>query len=494
LKVYKKDALCPFCRRPFNLPLPGPNEDIAKLVAEINAELNKTAGNNNKDPNAMEVILQDSFFLSLPTDMLCSIMLFLPYSQIGRLAMVSQRLRDVNNDGWMWRVMCLNTYPFVQPEEGNWKKTYVKYVMRGRGWQGGKPGDFKMTAYRGHTSWIEVFSMYKNLIVSGSHDNTLKMWRTAGGGSNAINTFTGHTGSILDVKFNEVHVVSGSVDGTAKVWDAQNTAVLSTLQHPSDVVSVMLDQHNVLTGCTDRRARLFDVRSGNELRNFALGGGGGGGGANPFGLIAPIGHQALRKAAFLSNPHYLMVTDDSTVKVWDIRNNNNNPLHTINSGGHFAQDIGQDTIIACDAAGTIRSVNVATGTINWTTQTNLGAFNDFKADPKHIVAAAGTTLNVYNTATGTLTRSTPSAHSATINSLQFDDKKIVTAAQDMSIKVWDMSDGNSLYALLGGSLQARGNNPPHPQRAGCSQVAFDEGKIVASVNSLLRVYAFGPSL
>lgn len=47
-----------------------------------------------------------------------------------------------------------------------------------------------------------------------------------------------------------------------------------------------------------------------------------------------------------------------------------------------------------------------------------------------------------------------------------------------------------MYALLGGSLQARSNNPPHPTRIGCSKIAFDDTKVIASFNSLLRVYNF----
>jgi WD40 repeat protein len=474
LKVYKKDALCPFCRRPFGLPLPAANEEIAKLVLEINAELNKTAKNNNggggdvDDP--MDVVVQDSELLALPTDMLCSIMLYLPYDQIGRLSRAAQRLRQVGGDGWLWRVMCHEAYPFVQPEDGNWKKTYVKYVMRGRGWQGGKPGDFKMTALRGHTSWIEVFEMYKNLILSGSNDNTIKMWRSSN--PNAQQTFAGHHGAIRDIKFNEVHVVSGSVDCSAKVWDAQNTAVLANLPHPSPVVSVMLDQHNLLTAAEDNRARIFDVRTGN--------------------LSSTLDgqHQRIRKASILSNGNHVMTTYDSTVKVWDIRLGNAQCLHTINAGANHSCDIGNDTAIVSDNA-TIRSLNLNTGAINWTANHQVG---DLKADPKHVVLAGGLDVTVLNSTTGQTVRTISKAHSAPINSLQFDDKKIVTAAQDMSIKVWDMANGTSLYALLGGSLQARANNPPHPLRAGCSQVRFDEGKIVASINSLLRVYAFGPSL
>jgi len=58
---------------------------------------------------------------------------------------------------------------------------------------------------------------------------------------------------------------------------------------------------------------------------------------------------------------------------------------------------------------------------------------------------------------------------------------------DNAVKVWRLNTGESMYALLGGSLQNRGNNQPHPTRPGCSQVSFDETKVIASFSSLLRV-------
>ncbi len=72
-----------------------------------------------------------------------------------------------------------------------------------------------------------------------------------------------------------------------------------------------------------------------------------------------------------------------------------------------------------------------------------------------------------------------------------------------------METGQRLYSLLGGSLQARANNPPHPLRPGLplfgphvylfyinlggSGVCYDEANIIASFNSLIRVYNFEPA-
>jgi len=56
--------------------------------------------------------------------------------------------------------------------------------------------------------------------------------------------------------------------------------------------------------------------------------------------------------------------------------------------------------------------------------------------------------------------------------------------------VWNRQTGAPLYALLGGSMQSRGRNPPHPTRPGISGAVFDQSRIIASWNALLRTYTF----
>jgi WD40 repeat protein len=108
-------------------------------------------------------------------------------------------------------------------------------------------------------------------------------------------------------------------------------------------------------------------------------------------------------------------------------------------------------------------------------------------------------------------------HTAAVNGCQLDGQRLVSCSADNTIKVWDLKTGKRLYSLLGGSLQERAGNPPHPsryclvprapiphtdvsaqaqhtthttRRPGCSGLKFDEGRIVGAFNALLRVYSF----
>ena len=69
-----------------------------------------------------------------------------------------------------------------------------------------------------------------NILVSGSHDMTIKMWDIASG--SCLSTLRGHSGWVRGVAFNPRDpqmLVSCSDDRTIKVWNITSGACLSTL-------------------------------------------------------------------------------------------------------------------------------------------------------------------------------------------------------------------------------------------------------------------------
>src|SRR5258708_430325 len=72
----------------------------------------------------------------------------------------------------------------------------------------------------GHTSTVTsvAFSPDGTLMVSGSFDKTLKLWRVSDGA--LLRTFTGHTAEVKSVAFSPdgATVASGSYDQTVKLW------------------------------------------------------------------------------------------------------------------------------------------------------------------------------------------------------------------------------------------------------------------------------------
>ncbi len=125
----------------------------------------------------------------------------------------------------------------------------------------------------GHSSDVRsvAFSPDGTRIVSGSYDETLRLWDAVSGAH--LNTLKGHSDLVRSVAFspNATRIVSGSSDHTLRLWDAASGAHLSTLKgHSGWVQSVAFspDGTCIMSGSADRTLRLWDAVSGAHLNTL----------------------------------------------------------------------------------------------------------------------------------------------------------------------------------------------------------------------------------
>ena len=115
---------------------------------------------------------------------------------------------------------------------------------------------------KGHTGDVNSvgFNHDGTKIVSGSSDNTIRVWNVDTG--ECILTLKGHTNRVLSVGFNHdgTKIVSGSDDETIRVWDID---VLDKKQliHNKDVYAVTFnkDGTKVASGSKDKTIKIWDV-------------------------------------------------------------------------------------------------------------------------------------------------------------------------------------------------------------------------------------------
>lgn len=74
-------------------------------------------------------------------------------------------------------------------------------------------------------------------IVSGSDDNTLKVWSANTG--KCLRTLLGHTGGVWSSQMSGTTIVSGSTDRTLRVWNAETGQCLHTLYGHTSTVRCM---------------------------------------------------------------------------------------------------------------------------------------------------------------------------------------------------------------------------------------------------------------
>lgn len=467
IKLYKKNPLCAFCRREFGLPIPGVNQQLATLAT--NYKLQQEGGGGGTMDTGLN-IEQESIWFDMPNEVLADIFMQLPPRDLGRLGLVCHLFKDVSEDNWIWRGICKERFPFVQVSRyGNsWKRCYAARHKMQNGWEGGRPGDFKMTPLRAHKNYVSAFDYYRNNVVSGSADSSLQIWNVTQ--TKPLHALNGHNGVVEAVKFNEIRIVSGATDNTVRVWDTTTGTSTLTLNHTGTVRTLQFNESTIISSGDDRTVKLWDVRSGTAQRSLA-------------------GHQQAVFMVDLAGDRLISGGGDG-VRVWDIKSGA--CVRHLQAGTVMhAQPAGPNELVTAENDGSVRIWNVATGQSlhhfpgRWGLQPTC-----LQADGDTIVV--GTNTNELRVFDQKKRQSLPNLndHTAAVNGCQLDGQRLVSCSADNTIKVWDLKTGKRLYSLLGGSLQERAGNPPHPSRPGCSGLKFDEGRIVGAFNALLRVYSF----
>ena len=111
---------------------------------------------------------------------------------------------------------------------------------------------------------ITCLQFSNNKIVSGSDDNTLKVWNASTG--RCLRTLVGHTGGVWSSQMEGNTIVSGSTDRSLKVWNADSGECVHTLYgHTSTVRCMHLHNNLVVSGSRDATLRMWDISSGECL-------------------------------------------------------------------------------------------------------------------------------------------------------------------------------------------------------------------------------------
>ena len=156
----------------------------------------------------------------------------------------------------------------------------------------------------GHTSnvFAVAYSPDGSRIVSGSWDNTLKIWDASSG--KELATLSGHTNWVLAVAYSPdgSRIVSGSTD-KLKIWDASSGEQFATLSgHTNNVYAVAYspDGSRIVSGSSDNTLKIWDASSGKQLATLS-------------------GHTSYVMAVAYSPNGSRIVSGsvDNTLKIWD---------------------------------------------------------------------------------------------------------------------------------------------------------------------------------
>eukprot|EP01117_Protostelium_nocturnum_P003347 TRINITY_DN1432_c0_g1_i1.p1 TRINITY_DN1432_c0_g1~~TRINITY_DN1432_c0_g1_i1.p1 ORF type:complete len:509 (-),score=192.37 TRINITY_DN1432_c0_g1_i1:62-1588(-) len=461
-KVVVTHGSCPFCRKTFEPPIPKVNPEVERLcqnLYEEKKEMMDIARNQ-------WVEQEQSFLLNIPFELQVEILLHLPAKEAGRFGSICKQTRAITNDSWLWREFCQREFPFVSVARygRSWKNAFVAQSGVQKGWNAGKAGDFKVTAYRGHTNYVNCFKNYKDVTVSGSADHTIKIWRGTEG--SPLKDLTGHNGVISCLEFNEARIVSGSDDKTVKIWDATRGNLLNSIDSANNVTCIAFNDSSLVVGQNAPSFSIYDVRTAALVKTLAP-------------AIQSVSQVEIQG-------DYIYVCGTGGVRVYDIRK----PAFAYRDWDLPSSKIhvdGQKILVATN--GKISELDPSNANrTDWENNTNTPIV-ELQKFGNTLAALTRDEVQIWNTNSKVKTN-VLKKDAAVLNCMRLGPNKVVVGSADNTIKVWELSSGKKLYNLLGGSLQVRANNPNHPRLPGISGIEIAEGQIIASLASMLRVYDF----
>jgi WD40 repeat protein len=238
-----------------------------------------------------------------------------------------------------------------------------------------------------------------------------------------VAVLSGHTGSVSSVTFSSdgTSLVSGSYDNTVKLWDVQTGGVIKTFHgHTRYVysVSISFNYTTIASGSEDRTVRLWDILTG-ECHH----------------IISQPSWVNYVSFSPTNSQHLISISND-IVHQWDIDGHQIKPT----SKAHFAAfSLDGTHIVSCE--GEITTVqNSDSGVIVAKLSTNnKPRYCCFSPNGRLVAVAAYDTAYVWDiTGTDPCLINTFTGHTSYIDALAFSSSSLISLSQDQSVKFWQI--------------------------------------------------------
>ncbi len=297
----------------------------------------------------------------------------------------------------------------------------------------------------GHSAsvWSVAFSPDGRLALSGSADNTLRLWEVETGRS--VRVLEGHSDSVLSVAFSPDGrlALSGSADNTLRLWEVETGRSVRVLEGHSDrvwSVAFSPDGRLALSGSADNTLRLWEVETGRSVRVLE-------GHSDRVWSVAfsPDGRLALSGSA------------DNTLRLWEVETGRSVRVLEGHSDRVLSMAFSPDGRLALSgsADNTLRLWEVETGRSVRVLEGHSDTVLSVAFSPDGRLALSGSddnTLRLWEVETGRSVR-VLEGHSDTVLSVAFspDGRLALSGSSDNTLRLWEVETGRSVRVLEGHS-------------------------------------------
>ncbi|CAB3376194.1 Hypothetical predicted protein [Cloeon dipterum] len=375
----------------------------------------------------MEIIepqFQRDFISLLPKELALHVLSFLEPADLLRAAQTCRYWRLLSEDNLLWREKCKASgidspwAAFLRQHsiEMNWRKKPIRPPK----------------VLKGHDDHVITCLQFSDSrILSGSDDNTLRVWSATTG--KCLRVLVGHIGGVWSSQMHGSTVISGSTDRTLKVWNAETGQCLHTLYgHTSTVRCMHLHGKKVVSGSRDATLRVWNIETGVCLHVL-------------------VGHLAAVRCVQYDGKLVVSGAYDYMVKVWNPEREE--CLHTLQ--GHtnrvYSLQFDGKHVVSGSLDTSIRVWDVRNGTLKHTLIGHQSLTSGMELRNRILVSGnADSTVKVWDIVSGRClqTLSGPNKHQSAVTCLQFNSKFVITSSDDGTVKLWDVKTGEFIRNLI----------------------------------------------
>ncbi|XP_061400665.1 F-box/WD repeat-containing protein 7 [Musca vetustissima] len=400
----------------------------------------------------IEPQFQRDFISLLPRELALQVLSYLDPQDLLRAAQTCRSWRFLCDDNLLWKEKCRQSQILTEPRTdrpkrgraGNmppiaspWKAAYMRQHIIEMNWRSRPIRQPKVL--KGHDEHVITCLQFSgNRIVSGSDDNTLKVWSAVTG--RCLRTLVGHTGGVWSSQMSGNIIISGSTDRTLRVWDMETGHCVHTLLgHTSTVRCMHLHGNKVVSGSRDATLRVWDIEQGSCLRVL-------------------VGHLAAVRCVQYDGKLIVSGAYDYMVKIWHPERSE--CLHTLQGHTNRVYSLQFDGVhvVSGSLDTSIRVWDVETGNCKHTLMGHQSLTSGMELRENILVSGnADSTVKVWDITTGQClqTLSGPNKHQSAVTCLQFNSRFVVTSSDDGTVKLWDVKTGEFIRNLV--SLDSGGS-------------------------------------
>lgn len=302
--------------------------------------------------------------------------------------------------------------------EINWRQLYQNRLKLEDNWE---VGSCSLRYIPGHSEGIYCIQFDELKIVSGSRDDTIRVWDMSTG--RCLRTFRGHSGSVLCLQYEGDLMVSGSSDSSIIMWELSSGKILRHLNdHKDSVLNLRFDSKYIVSCSKDRTVKVWDTPTGKLLHTLT-------------------GHRVAVNAVQFVGNYIVSASGDRTIKLWNLQTGDCLRTFSGHARGIACLAFDGQCIVSGSSDKTIKVWDVQTGTCIRTLLGHTELVRTLELGPGGRVVSGSydQTVKVWDIRTGRIVLNLTNGHDARVFKVQFSPTRIVSCSQDQNIAIWDFA-------------------------------------------------------